>query len=285
MGQAASKATEAAKRAAPRISQTIQSQRTRTAAEAEWKRSPAASGGGEYSPTRGHQHQADTDAAIAAAASSEGGGSAAATTPEMPPDLIKFLNDAGPLQRSVDKEMTSAKVYDSLLADEKAEDEQAKQANVRVRRKMPIMSEYKDSANDYDGTMTERSTNFSTKDRTVGPTRLGVTRADLFRLSDEVKGLKVDSPEWKKRIETEYKEMAKIAGKSKNFDQLQDLALFENSLRYIGVPVSMIDTEGDIIGTWHHKAEEMKHSSGLKVVPERSIQFVMQSEKNVAKES
>ncbi|EJK60833.1 hypothetical protein THAOC_18753, partial [Thalassiosira oceanica] len=36
------------------------------------------------------------------------------SVPEMPDDLIKFLNDAGPLERQVDKELTSSKVYETL---------------------------------------------------------------------------------------------------------------------------------------------------------------------------
>lgn len=287
MGQAASKATEAVKRVAPRISQTIQTQRTRAAAEAEWKRSSAAStqqtGAGDYSPTRGQQHTTSADV------------DAASSMPEMPPDLIKFLNDAGPLQRTVDKERTSAKVYDTLVSDENARDEQARQANMRVRRKMPIMSSYTSSdGNDVvDGTMTERTTNFSTKDRDHQSTkRLGVTREDLFQLSNVLRGCggEVGSSQWRGVVESEYegivarKNSSELTKKNKtsttkNFDQLQDKALFENCLKYIGTPVLMIDSDGDIIGTWPQKAEEVKHSSGLKLVPENSYEFIMKSEK------
>src|SRR5210317_569172 len=100
MGQAASKAKEAAKRAAsdPRFSQAIQAQQTRAAAESQWKRKASAANkpGGEYSPTRGHNNQPSTSTAT----------TTTETMPEMPADLIKFLNDAGPLKRTVDKELT-----------------------------------------------------------------------------------------------------------------------------------------------------------------------------------
>lgn len=205
--------------------------------------------------------------------------------PEMPPDLIKFLNDAGPLQRTLDKELTSKKVYDSLVKDEHAREEQAKQANSRVRRKMPIMASFGDDATEGDGTMVERTTNFSTTDRSAVPKGLVVTREDLFRLSDKVKGLRVDTPEWKKMMQHEYEGIATNASKTKNFDQLKDMALFQNSLRYIGVPVLMKDTDGDIIGMWRHKSDDMKVSLGLKPIPERSLQFVMLNEGGVANES
>jgi len=213
--------------------------------------------------------------------------------PEMPPDLIKFLNDAGPLQRTVDKELTSSKVYDALVKDENVREEQAKEANKRVRRRMPIMSSHdgkEDGYNDAgenDGTMTERTTNFSTTDLSKGAHMKGlrVAREDLFRLSVRLDGLKVDTPDWKKVMEDEYKGIAKGASETKNFDQLKDKTLFENSLRFIGVPVLMKDTEGDIIGLWRHKSDDMELGSGLVPVPERSIRFVMLSEENAAKES
>lgn len=307
MGQAASKAAEAASKAAKRssaassvhrISQPVQAQqRTRTAPEPEWKRSSHPNPPvGEYSPTRGHGHdrlEADTAARIAAAASAEND-----TVPELPPDLIKFLNDAGPVERTVDKERTSSKVYDTLVKDEKARHEQAKQANKRVRRKMPLHASYGDSGNEDDGTMVERSTNFSTTDRSkTQSTRLGVTREDFFRLLSSTndddntnkvnKGMKikmaVDSPDWKKMMEAEYegivaKQQNSASNSQSSFDQLKDKTLFENSLRYIGVPTLMKDTDGDIVGVWPQKAKDLQHSHGIKVVPKRSLDFVMMNE-------
>ena len=62
--------------------------------------------------------------------------------------------------------------------------------------------------------------------------------------------------------------------RSKTFNKLRDAALFE----YIGVPVIMRDGEGDIIGMCHHRVDDVRHSTGLKVVPEGSVQFVMRNE-------
>ena len=318
MGQAASKATEAAKRAAaaaPHISQTIKTNQTRAAAEAEWNRFTAEAAAastsknhseGEYSPTRGMT--------TGGGAGDDDDDDAPTNMPEMPPDLIQFLNDAGPLQRTVDKDLTSSKVYEALVSDENAREEQAKQANLRVRRKMPIVShaghnteqqpllhDVNKNSDINDGTMTERTTNFSTRDRSSEHSkRLGVTREELFQLSKRVRDMEVDSTEWKGFIESEYGRIANgndgaslssTAGKlempkKKNFDQLQDMILFENSLKYIGVPELMVDSDGDYIGTWHHRADEMKHSSGLKIVPEGSAVFIMESEGSaVSKES
>ena len=287
MGQAASKATEAVKRAttatAPHLSK---SQRTRAAAEAEWRRSSDA-----HTPSSiTNNKQQDDNVEV---------------MPEMPPDLIKFLNDAGPLQRTIDKELTSPKVYDSLMSDDKARDEQRQQANKRVRRKMPIITsphlkEGDDSDDVNDGTMVERSTNFSTTDRTKSsmssgmPSRLGITRDDVFKTSSTLQSLQIDTPQWKKVIDTKYNELMLSSNSNSNndptmigprnnksFNTLKDLHLFENTMRYVGVPIIMKDSDGDIIGVWEKKVEDVKHSNGLKIVKEGSVEFVMKNEGGV----
>jgi len=290
MGQAVSKATSAVKRAAAtttRLSQQQQSQRTRSAAEAEWKKSSAATtstphnhSSQEYTPT------GQPSTPISSTANTND--NIDTSQMEMPPDLIKFLNDAGPLQRTLDKDRTSSKVYDSLLSNENERQEQAKQANTRVRKKMPIISAVTDTTNGDDGTMVERSTNFSTTDRTSRildeTTRFGVTREDLYSINEKLKGVtNVDSKEWKKMIQDEYKSITakdddSSSTESKSDDQLKDLMPFENCMRYIGVPVIMKDNEGDIIGVWPSTVESVKHSSGLKVVPSMNVDFIYKNE-------
>ena len=286
MGQAASKATEAVKRAttdtAPRF--ISKSQRTRAVAEAEWRRS--------------------SDAAPSSSITNQKQQDGVEVMPEMPPDLIKFLNDAGPLQRTIDKELTSPKVYDSLIGDDKARDEQRRQANKRVRRKMPIITSphLKEGGSDVnDGTMVERSTNFSTTDRTKSsmmassgmPQRLSITREDIFKTSTTLQSLQIDTPQWKKVIDTKYNELMMLSSNNgnddpkigpknnKSFNTLKDLHLFENTMRYVGVPVIMKDSDGDIIGVWEKKVEDVKHSNGLKIVNEGSVEFVMKNESGV----
>ncbi|KAL3758253.1 hypothetical protein ACHAWU_004891 [Discostella pseudostelligera] len=314
MGQATSKAaTEAVKAAVKRrappsnnnIAQTIQHQ---DRVGGFYPGSGTTGSSSSSNSTRAQQHQADTARRIANAASSRSddthASSSDSTLLELPPDLIKFLNDAGPVTRTIDKQLTSARVYDALVQDEKVVREHAKQANTRVRRRMPILSSSGDATCrenlEEDGTMTERTTNFSTTKRSSNTASafannyLGVTRQDFFDLSIKVSSVTVDSPEWKKVVHDQYEEIAKRndassssqQSKSKKattdskggFDRLRDIALLENSARYIGVPVLMKDTDGDIIGMWQHKVEDMKHSFGLKAIRKNSLQFVMQNE-------
>jgi hypothetical protein len=296
MGQAASKAKEAAIRAAKepqKLSKAIQTQRTRSAAESQWKKqtsSTSSSTTGEYSPTRGHNnHSSPTP-------STE-------KMPEMPPDLLQFLNDAGPLRRTIDKDRTSSKVYDALLTNEqKIQEEHMKQANLRVRRRMPIVS-YRDHdeliQNDdewrnkkidgeevEDGTMVTRTTNFSTRERSKDVVEFGLTRMELFQLALKLKELKVNSAEWKEEVEKEFQQIrrrkilsSKGGNNVKDFGQLKDFVLFENAMRFIGVPVLMKDEEGDLIGVKEGKVEDLRFSN-LKEVPEEKAIFVMKAEES-----
>uniref|UniRef100_A0A7S2IBG6 Uncharacterized protein n=1 Tax=Helicotheca tamesis TaxID=374047 RepID=A0A7S2IBG6_9STRA len=120
-----------------------------------------------------------------------GSGGAAAGMQEMPEDLIKFLNEAGPVQRQVDKTQTSPRLYETLQKEEEQRAlresssssssssisaEQVSGKDKRTRRRMPMVEgleeEGEEEENGLKGgevedktyammTTTERTTNFS----------------------------------------------------------------------------------------------------------------------------
>ena len=330
---------------------------------------------------RHRRHRDEIAAEMSAAASGRandgadsggrGGGGGAARrevgVPEMPPELLKFLTDVGPLRKTLDESATSKRIYDALAkGGTRVRDEHARAANARIRRRMPLVEESSSSSRqrqrqrrdddtgsrdeikvihdgrmdeddevDDDGTTVTRTTNFSTVDRSRSSSahrgRLSVTREDYFRIlsSDDTAATIINNdgnndnlggsammskvaavdggPEWKAAVELEYKKITSTniaaaatttatndtheddddddddkdettKSSSMTFDELRDIKLFEDSLHYIGIPVLMQDNDGDIIGVWSHKVANMRHSSGLKVVTEGSIQFVMKNE-------
>mmetsp|Transcript_4701 Transcript_4701/g.10499 ORF Transcript_4701/g.10499 Transcript_4701/m.10499 type:complete len:290 (-) Transcript_4701:97-966(-) len=282
MGNAASgKARDVARKGAARV-QSLNSNQTRADALAAWEErsrppppvdasSSRSTRRDEYSPTRGHDPSSPP---------------MTGSVPEMPDDLIKFLNDAGPLERQVDKELTSSKVYETLK-DDRAREQQTKEANRRVRKRVPIMSSYKDLAENNssnqmsvmdDGTTTERTTNFSTREQAPGG--FGVKREDLYRILNALDSAKVDSPEWNRRVESEYDDLINFEPdkNKKTFDRLKDRALLEDSLRMIGIPAIMKDVDGDYIGVWKKRVDELKHSGGMKLAREDSVRLIMLSE-------
>ncbi|KAL3797227.1 hypothetical protein ACHAWO_000656 [Cyclotella atomus] len=221
---------------------------------------------------------------------------------EMPEDLIKFLKNTGPLERTVDQDRTSPKVYESLIADEKAKDDQAKKANERVRRRMPIMGEgqanaskldavlggvgagddkYVDFNENDDGSMTTRTTNFSTVDRSKRIESFGVNRKTLFDLSMKLNGIKSDSDEWKNLVGQEFKLLLSKDEVYKSEEQMEaDLALLQDTMKYISVPVLMRDSgdaNQDVIGIASDRVQDMK-MSGLRLARENGLQFVVLDE-------
>ena len=226
-------------------------------------------------------------------------------------DLIKFLQSSGPLERSLDKERTSPKVYESLVADEQAKDEQAKKANERVKRRMPIISGGRElnasrldgliggvnagnAANVAagpkvpveldeidDGSMTTRTTNFSTTDRSNRVERFGVNRHILYDLSMKLNGIKLNSDKWKQLVMEEFKILVEKDDVPRSEEQMEkDLAMMQETMRYISVPVLMRDTgdtDGDVIGIQRDRVQDLR-VSGLTIAKENSLQFILLDE-------
>lgn len=194
------------------------------------------------------------------------------------------------------------------MSDDKAQEDQAKKANERVRKRVPIMSGEGRSVNasgldaviggvnagdmissgdervevqnpEDDGTMTTRTTNFSTVDRS-NIDSFGVSRQNLFDLSMKLQKIQSGSEEWKTIIGQEYNNLlSKEVSKSE--EQMEkELALLSDTLRYIRIPVFMRDTgdtEEEVIGIAPDRIEGLK-MSGLKIPKEKSLQLVMLDE-------
>jgi hypothetical protein len=217
-------------------------------------------------------------------------------------DLIKFLQSSGPLERTIDQDLTSPKVYESLIADEKAKNDQAKKANERTTRRMPIMSGGKvnaskldgliggvnsgaagdasiDSGED-DGSMTTRTTNFSTLDRSNRLEGFGIHRRNLFDLSIKLHGLATDSDEWKKLVSQEFQTLSNADVPRSEEQMDKDLALLQDTMRYISVPILMRDsgdTDEDVIGIAYDRVKILQ-MSGLKLARDNSLRFIMLDE-------
>ena len=173
------------------------------------------------------------------------------------------------------------------MQDENARDEQTKKANARVRRRMPIMGgdAVGEGGGIDDGSMTVRTTNFSITDRGTVVEGFGLNRRALFDLALKLDGVKSNDDLRKKCVREEFNllvskeiDLPTSPSVGKSEEQLEnDLALLENTMRYISVPVLMRDTDGDIVGTWSHKVEDLKFS-GLRMAQEKSLQFVLLDE-------
>lgn len=135
--------------------------------------------------------------------------------------------------------------------------------------------------NEDDGSMTTRTTNFSTVDRSKRIESFGVDRRTLFDLSLKLNVIKSDSDEWKKVIGEEFKILVSKDSGYKSEEQMDaDLALLQDAMRYISIPVLMRDSgdaDQDVIGIASDRVQDLR-VSGLKLAKERSLQFAMLDE-------
>jgi len=175
------------------------------------------------------------------------------TPQEMPDDLLKFLNDAGPMEKRVDKEFTSPKVYESLLVEEEQRRQQQQQDRQRRRRVMPIVGdgELDADADRMDGTTVSRTTNFSTAVRDENEAQVRLGDKELFQLLTDLQAEQITSDAFVRN---------KFSGEeSVTEEQRQDnINLIESMKKYTAIPALMQDTDKSLVGAWPDEIEELK---------------------------
>ena len=90
-----------------------------------------------------------------------------------------------------------------------------------------------------------------------------------------------ESEEWKKLVDEEFQTLLSnemqepnSSAATRSQGQLdQDLALLQNALKYISIPVLIRDSQEDIIGTYSEKVKELQFVSGMRVAREGSLFF------------
>ncbi len=183
--------------------------------------------------------------------------------------MIDFLNDAGPLERVVDKDFTSDKVYDSLLEEEEQRRQQEQQSKQRKRRRMPIIEQTKAEDGDMDamdGTTVERTTNFSqaVKEEKEGDVRM--SDKELFALALELQNDETTPEKYlSDRFGREEKVIFSEDEKKYNIDLLQSMK------HYIAIPLLMQDTDKSLVGVTPENVETLKMLK-LRMAP-RTVQL------------
>lgn len=175
---------------------------------------------------------------------------------EMPKDLIDFLNDAGPLERVVDKDFTSEKVYDSLLEEEEQR-QQEQQSRQRTRRRMPIIEQMEGGHGDkdaMDGTTVERTTNFSQAVKEEKEDDIRMSDQELFDLAWKLQNNETTPDKYfLDRFGGKQTEVLFTEGEKKhNIDLLQSMK------RHISIPLLMQDTDLSLVGTTTENIETLK---------------------------
>ena len=172
----------------------------------------------------------------------------------MPQDLLDFLNDVGPLERKVNKERTSPKVYESLKSEEEQVRKKVEESRMRKRRIMPMVEHSSDGEEaEEDGTATSRTTNFSSTNKEEDNQHLRLTDSELFGFLTQLKDNKVTA----KEIVTQHFENngEPILPQDRTVKHIDSI---KNMNKFIGIPILMEDTDKSIIGAWSHRIEDLK---------------------------
>lgn len=226
------------------------------------------------------------------------------TPEEMPEDLLKFLND-NPLEKTVDRELTSPKVYDSLTegeADKRQKDNQKQKrtARTRTRRTMPLAESMiedlpDDVPSDIAGaTGVQRTTNFSTAEEDEEDDldrALRMTDKDLAALlrrygctegkDNDVATSTTTSLESKQKDAQAYLADVIPPDIAGDDDRLvQHTTLVANAMLFNGMPTLLKDVDSDFVGVWSGRVRDMERMK-LRAVDEKETTIMF--EKRVAR--
>lgn len=190
---------------------------------------------------------------------------------EMPPELIKFMRDIGPLKKqedlsqptnknqtlpsssSVKKKKRAPRGFREEDAKEEAEGRSMGDSSTRRRESMRLVE-------GIEGFETPRTTNFSTVQEQVDPNDVGVDLLDIYSLlrGSKNNGVVVNSSldEAARRKQEE---------------------LFRHTQEYLGLPVLLKDSDGSYIGAWPEKVAQLKEEhKGMHELPKTKAIAVME---------
>jgi hypothetical protein len=207
---------------------------------------------------------------------------------EMPDDLLQFLNQ-NPLEKTVDRDLTSPNVYDSLVSDESGDGAEARRSprppRERIRRTMPLAEGMADGLSPESDPAglgapgVERTTNFSTAEieeegsaalsledgglasllrrhgATKGPTGLGAATED-----PSVRAAALDNA--RAYLADRFPSGAGSVGGQSEAEvaaaEEEGAAFLGDALTYTGMPVLMKDTDSDFVGVWSERVGVME---------------------------
>jgi len=220
---------------------------------------------------------------------------------EMPPDLVDFLKAVGPIQRKVDKDMTSTKVYDSLKTlNDNQQQEGKTTTKSRRRRIMPLQEEEQTTTDDLERDVKEgiaitRSTHFSTQSHDAPEDELRLTDTDIYKLLlDYSKYSSTDETimlQPQERIDNfssmqiqQYFPSNTFLSSNNNAERRRLMEknqdLIQNTLRFTSIPILVSDHKEDTATWMGMDCQTLKDTRTpfLKDIPPTQAQFLLEWE-------
>lgn len=180
---------------------------------------------------------------------------------DMPEELLKFIQDVGPTQKTVDREFTAPRLLEEANVEELKKLESVRKVT-RERLKMPLV----EGDNSF---TTTRNTNFSRQSRTQ-ERDFGLSNLQLYRLltnRDKIEKEGIDDF-YESVMSTEEAALWSPEEKAAHKKLLND------ALHSIEVPVLRTDSEGTFFGLYAKDVpgEEVK---AIQPIPESKVKLVL----------
>jgi hypothetical protein len=210
---------------------------------------------------------------------------------EMPDDLVKFLVDAGPLERKKEKSnplhamqvtsKTAGSKHDKSRAPRQPnsipidhETGKVMESSPRVREEMPL-------AKNVEGFNTTRTTSFSYKQDSENERDFGI--GDVLDIYDLVVR-KHTLSSIDEAVESFYQE--RIQDRDVQWTEEESKEhheLLRQALKYVEIPTIMKDTDDSYVGAWPERVEELTHLNIVEM-PKTKVKLVMEDLLQQAKE-
>jgi len=189
---------------------------------------------------------------------------------EMPPELIKFLQDVGPLERTVNPEMTSKRVREH--EEELNELMQKSQAAQRKQTSMPLVQ----GITGDDSFTSTKTTSFST-DTPLAEDEddLGMTDLEIYKL---LKRQQTSKDDVEKLVNDIYQEQIRERSDTSTLvdddERRAHLELTRSTLQHIDIPLIYKDTDDSYVGAWPDQVLDMERQK-LRPMDETQVKLVV----------
>jgi len=195
---------------------------------------------------------------------------------DMPEDLLKFIQDVGPANKSIDREFTTTRLLKKENEEELNKVESVRTAK-RERVRMPLMQGEENFT-------TEKNTNFSIRD---DPTTASSSEKRHFGLSNLqlYDFLSLKNEERNERIVNDFHEKI-LANYQEEGDQpdyssskgkelkMEELHLLSQTLEVLEIPKLRINADGDILGLYSKDVPGPEMTS-IRSIPENKAVLVL----------
>ncbi|CAB9524418.1 expressed unknown protein [Seminavis robusta] len=177
---------------------------------------------------------------------------------ELAPDLLKFLQDAGPLEKKVNKELTSPRILKELEQEKGEESEKLHRFEAAQRRRDDMRL-----VDNIEGFSTPRTTNFFTSSTLEEEKDFGLTDLDLYEMLKQQK-----DPE---QYHTE-----KVSGAEWSKEEIQQQQqLLKDTLDSIALPVVVKDTDMQYVGLYQKELDKEFAHQKVDIVDESRVKLVV----------